>query len=371
MKGSTGTGIIQLVGVTLISLMVSSLGVDFAWYFAAQNQLQTAADAGALAAIHKLFDGTAPSASARQQAAITVAQNFVAQNTTQGVALDSQDVTFGYVDPSTKRANLNTFTTASSSSGLSHTGGYNAIKVAVHRDAGHTGGAMPTVFAQLFDFDTMDAAAFAIAMADNRIGQVNSGVRPIYACESQWLLAKAALDAGNTSPRVRIYGDNFQIQQQGQWRNVAGCPSPGSGNWGFADLRDCNNGSVGASTVGQWFANGYPGSVTVGQCYSTKPGNFIASGPVNSALNGLISNQTEVLVPVVPANAFRGKGSNTQVTPSAFVGFVFTGYQATGNQNGRYIEGYYTRKVCSSGQCEPRETATAGGVSVLRLVGTQ
>ncbi len=368
--GSSGTGVIQLVGVTLISLMVSSLGVDFAWYFAAQNQLQTAAESSALSAAYKLFKSKAPSPAQRQQEAVRAAQTMTTENLPGELngALDTDDVTFGFVDPATRKVNSSTFTTPTQSPGFAHTGGYNAVKVSLHRDNGHTGGQLPTVFAQLFNVNGLDAEAHAIAMADNHIEKVVSGVRPIYSCEAQWLRSKQNLDAGTQPPNVRIYSDRFQTQESGRWTASPNCPTPGAGNWGFADLRNCTSNSVGACTIADWFWNGYPGPVSVGTCYSTKPGNFLSAGDVSRALDSLISNKTEVLIPVVPLNQFRGSGSNTNVLPSAFVGFVFTNYRATGSESSRYVEGYYTRTVCSTGQCVSAETADEGGVSTVRLV---
>jgi hypothetical protein len=169
---------------------------------------------------------------------------------------------------------------------------------------------------------------------------------------------------------IRIYGSKFLMDGSTQ-----DCPVPTSGNWGFADLRDCNPGTVGASTIGDWFLNGYSGVVTAGQCYSTKPGNFISSGPVSSALDTLIKNKTVITIPL--ASSFNGSGSNSSVDVSGFAGFVIKSYVGNGNANNRYIEGYYTFTKCpQGGQCTVSAPTNncpnnkPGGVVSLRLVRT-
>lgn len=339
---------IMMVALFLVGVMFSSMAIDVGVYFNAQNMMQTAANAGAMAGIDKLVKSKQMSLSQKQSEAIEVAQNYVAENATVGMPFisDINDITF---DTSNNA---------------------NTMQVKVLRKEGKTGGQIPTLIANMVGISGTDATATAKAKANGRISSINGGVRPIYACDAQWKMALNLINQGLPSPRVRIYGDRFQIFQSNSWTDVTnGCPVPGSGNWGFADLRDGAPGTVGASTIGEWFANGYPGSVEVGKTYSTKPGNFIGSGPVSDALTTLINNKTEVFLPVVPIDKFTGQGSNTQVQPSAFVGFVFTNFKANGSSDSRYIEGYYVKKTCNASTCSTNTTASEGGVYKIQLVG--
>ena len=147
--------------------------------------------------------------------------------------------------------------------------------------------------------------------------------------------------------------------------NIPGCPQMGSGNWGFADLRNCSPDAVGSSTIGDWFAKGFPGTVNTGQCYSTNPGNFISS--ISTQLDNLISSQT--IFPLPLYDSFGGGGSNTYVNVSGFVGFKITGYKDNGAQATRYIEGRFLRHTCKQG-CTSGDVGTGGttpGGSVVKI----
>jgi hypothetical protein len=450
-KRSYGYANIALMtGLTLIGFMVFSLAIDTAKTLTVQNNLQTAAEASAMAGIQEFWLSDASSSDAKQEDAKEMAQDLSDANLPKDINFIADDVEFGYVDPDTKTANED-FDLPHPTKYMA-TGGYNAIKVIVIRDEEHSAGAVPTWFGSMFGKNKIDTQANALAMLSVQIGKITSGLRPIYGCQAQYDAVKQYVDQGLSSPKVRIYGDSYYIytglgsplasaeksgnvyissisgfsmdktlssfmqnkselgflgtyalgaaggngngngngggnnsgsgssndngnsgnssDQLEGWTLVAGCPEPGSGNWGFADLRDCSSGSVGASTVGDWFANGYNGTVEVGKCYSTKPGNFIASGPVSNALDQLIANQTKIMIPVVPENGFNGSGSNTQVYPSSFVGFVITDYKATGNQESRYIEGYYTKMTCK-GQCHISGSAGEGSIAKIEMIGVE
>lgn len=163
---------------------------------------------------------------------------------------------------------------------------------------------------------------------------------------------------------VRIYGDHVEVDGV---QNQAGCPAMGSGNWGFADLRNCSPDAVGSSTIRDWFSKGFPGTVNVGECYSSSPGNFISSA--SGELDKLISDKT--LFPLPLYDSWSGGGSNTAVNVSGFVGFRITGYKANGSQASRYIEGKFYRFACKEG-CNTSGSNGAGagttpGGSVVKI----
>jgi len=120
---------------------------------------------------------------------------------------------------------------------------------------------------------------------------------------------------------------------------------------------------VGASTIGDWFANGYQGTVTSGQCYSTKPGNFISS--ISGELDTLIANQT--IFPIPLYDSWSGNGSNGQVNVSGFAGFKITNYVANGAQANRYIEGHFYHYACNTGCSSGSDGSTSPGGSIVKL----
>ncbi len=358
-----GAQVIQFLGLMLLTLMASALAIDFGWYFGAQNALQTGADAAALAATDTLYRSTALDPSDRMDEAEMTAQDALEENLPDHV-LESGDVAFGYINPVTKEYDPASFSTPTNDPNYSLTGGYNAVRVAVRRSDESINGQLPTIMANMFGVNQMSTQAYSIALIDNTVDEItDGGLRPFYACQG---LVNAALTDGNISNNtIRIYGDNQTVDGTAPSSN---CPAPGSGNWGFADLRDCHSGSVGTSTFGDWILNGYPGTVSAGECYSTKPGNAITSAHVENALDTLIANHTIITLPLY--DSWNGSGSNTSVNVSGFVGFVVTGYKSNGSASSRYIQGYFTKAVCTGGcRANGGSGTTGGSVVKLRLAG--
>ncbi|MDX2085362.1 MAG: pilus assembly protein TadG-related protein [Candidatus Melainabacteria bacterium] len=381
---------IATIGVTLFGLMMSALAVDTGFYFVNLNYMQTAADAAALAAARTLVTSTAATPELRQQEAIATAESVAHQNYN---TLDVS-VNFGYMDP---EAEDPAFGDPSNDSNYSYSGGVNALQVVARKEGSVETGAIPTIFANLLGVESMDGAVQAMALLDNNISRFSSGVRPVYVCQAQYDLANNDGNVSNNT--VRIYGKQFYVDGV---TNISGCPVPGSGNWGFADLRDCDSGSVGASTIGDWFAEGYPGTVESGQCYSTKPGNFLNSNQVTTELNKLIASQEVIVFPLI--NSFNGNGSNTNVDVTGFTGFVITGYDpnggsgsggsgGNGNGNGNsgggkkgggsssgdssgdsgttmdgYIQGYFVPAACGKSCSSVSGVNSTGNVNRIRLV---
>jgi Flp pilus assembly protein TadG len=347
---------LQLSIIILIGLMISSMGIDFAYYFAANNELQTAADSAAMAAATELYRDISIDPTVKMNDARVQAQSYLSKNQSNMV-LTTADVLFGFVNPVTKIYNSTSFSTPSADANYAATGGYNAVRVLVRKDQGSANGQLNTIMANLFGLHKVDLTAGSVAMVDQTIDTMNNGgLRPIYACQAQF--NRTMQDGIPENNLVRIYGDHVEIDGV---QNTAGCPAMGSGNWGFADLTGCGAGTVGASTIATWFSGGYPGLVTVGQCYSTKPGNFIAS--LTSELDTLVSKGT--IFPIPLYNSWSGNGSNTNVNVSGFAGFKITSYVAHGAQANRYIEGRFYRYLCNT-NCSSSGTTTPGG-SVVRL----
>jgi len=357
-RAAGGFNIIQLLGIMLISLMVSAFGIDFAFYFAAQNHLQTEADSAALAATQQLYSSIAVDPTEKMSEAESTAQDLVASND-PSMMLAGEDVAFGFVDPHTGQYSTSDFRTPSTDPSYSSTGGYNAVYVRVRKSDGSPNGSLDTIMANLLGIHQMNAEAQAIAFIDQSVDTINNGgVRPIYACQAQ--VNRVMQDGIPENDVVKVYGDHVEVNGV---QNEAGCPEMGSGNWGFADLRNCNADAVGSSTISDWFSSGYPGSVSVGQCYSTNPGNFIQS--ISPQLDTLIANKTVFPVPLY--NTWSGGGSTSKVDISGFVGFRITGYKSTGNQSGRYIEGRFQRYICMKGCSSSQGGGTTPGGTVVKI----
>jgi len=355
-----------MIGLTFVGLMISAMAIDFSYYFTAKNVMQTASDSAALAAAEEMYRDINPDPTSRLNDARLEAKVFLAKNQ-PNMTLDASDILFGYINPATRLYNPNTFSTPSNDPNLAATGGYNAVRVLVQKTSSSSNGQLNTIMANLFGVHKVDLSVGSVAMVDQAVNGINNGgLRPIYACQAQFnRVMQDSIPENNT---VRIYGDHVEIDGV---QNVAGCPAMGSGNWGFADFTDCGAGSVGASTIRDWFASGYPGPVNIGSCYSTKPGNFISS--ISGQLDTLVSNKT--IFPIPLYDSWGGNGSNTHVNVSGFAGFKITNYVANGAQANRYIEGHFYRYTCqlTSGCTTGGSgiTTPAGSVVRLRLASTK
>lgn len=357
-KASRGTQIVHLAGLIFISLMISALGVDFSYYYAAQNKLQTAADAAALAGTLQLYRSESSVPNQKLIEAKDAAVDFVVHNEPE-LKLADGDVAFGYVNPVSKLYNPTTFGAPSSNPSYTSTNGYNAVRVKVLQAQGSANAPLHSILANLFGVSSMDTGAYAVAFIDKNITSIgNGGLRPIYACDAQ--VQKAIEDGVLENNTIRVYGDHLEVDGVG---NIANCPLPGSGNWGFSDFTNCGPGTIGSSTIGDWFMTGYPGSVDIGKCYSTKPGNFISS--ISPKLDTLIND--EVIFPIPLYDTWGGGGSNTFVNITGFVGFQLTSYKGNGPEASRYMEGHFRRYVCNKG-CASNGTGTAStGSTVVKI----
>ncbi|HEY9686018.1 MAG TPA: pilus assembly protein TadG-related protein [Coleofasciculaceae cyanobacterium] len=350
--------LIQLAGLMVLVLMISALAIDFGFYYASQNQLQTSTDASALAAAAELYRSNSPDPSERQIEASMMAEDYVEKNQ-PNLSLDTDDITFGFIDPLTKKYEPATFETVSADPAYAFTGGMNAARIRLMRGGGGSNNPLPTIMAKTLGIDSMSTGAFSLAFLDKGVSSMNAGLRPIYACEAQ--LNKAMLDGVAENNAIRVYGDRMEVDGIG---NIAGCPQPGSGNWGFADLRNCDPDAPGANNTATWFDTGFSGTVYADECYSTQSGNFISNHDVEAALDKLIATKTIITIPVY--DNYSGGGSNTKVDVSGFAGFVITGYKSNGSASGRYIEGYFTKTVCGH-ECTTSNDGSGSGGLVVKL----
>lgn len=361
-RKARGNATIQLCTLLFIGTMVGAFAIDMGLNYTAQDQLQTVADAAALAGANELLRTDSASSATKQQDAIDSALEYGQENLNIST-MDSDDVILGYIDPLTRTYDKSTFTTPTNDSDYAATGGYNAVRVKIKAGNDGEGTPVPSIMGQMFGVANMNTVATAVAFSDNNVGELTDGLRPIYTCAAQFTQANSDGDLSNDT--IRIYGDEFQVNGT-QLTLADGCPPPGSGNWGFADLRDSAPGSPGNSTLASWWEDGFSANpVEAGSYYSTQPGNSINSNNVTTALDTLMNNNTVFAVPLIDED-YTGNGSNTQVHVVGFAGFQITNYSASGNNS--WIEGKFVRKVCNN-NCSSSDdgSAVGGGMIKLRL----
>lgn len=355
-----GFQVVQMFGLIAISLMVSALVIDFAYYYAAYNAIHTAADSAALAAATELFRDPQPDPDVRMRDAQVQAQQYLMRNQ-PNISLQANDVVFGYIDPLKKVYNRVTFATPTADPNLQFAKGYNSVWVKVSKTEDSANGPLNTLMGNLLGVHHMNMEATAVAMVDQSTNTISSGgLRPIYACENQ--VAQAMQDGILENNQVRIFSDHVEVDGNAA---SGGCPAKGTGNWSFADFTGCGSSNVGAGTIRDWMGAGYRGTVQANQCYGVRAGDFIAN--LGEELNGLIAHQTVFPIPMY--NAWAGSGKKANVTVNGFVGFKVTNYMASGPESERYIEGHFSRYLCNQG-CRsesPAISRPAGSVVKIRL----
>jgi len=98
-----------MMGIFLVGLMISALAIDFAYYFTARNELQTASDSAALAAATELYRDITVDPTTRRKDATLEAQTYLSKNQ-PNMTLDTSDVLYGFIVPTTKIYNSASFT---------------------------------------------------------------------------------------------------------------------------------------------------------------------------------------------------------------------------------------------------------------------
>jgi Flp pilus assembly protein TadG len=114
-------------------------------------------------------------------------------------------------------------------------------------------------------------------------------------------------------------------------------PMGAPGAFGMLNLNG-GNGTVGASTEGQWIDQGFDQYLGLG-LYRSDPGAKFNSNPVQSALTNRLN--TVLLFPVF--RTLTGNGQNAQYDIIGWIGFYLTGFNVHGNS--AVLNGYFTTYI--------------------------
>lgn len=125
--------------------------------------------------------------------------------------------------------------------------------------------------------------------------------------------------------------------------NLTTIPLGAAGAPGAFDLINLDlsnpNGTIGASTIGDWIANGFDDYLPLGD-YFSRPGAAWNNSSIQDAL--ISKDGKELLFPVY--DVLGGSGSNAEYHIIAWVGFHLTGQVAANGSTGS-ITGYFTRVI--------------------------
>ncbi len=242
--------LIALMMVPFVGMVAFAL--DIAWIVQSRSDLQSAADAAALAGAEQLMNGyvqyNLPGQTLKstilttaETSAKTYAKNFASYNTAGGVsslALKDADIEFGFTDAS------NNYTAAPT-----YTGFPNTIKVTMRLDSS-ANGSLKLFFAPIFGLSSsnVQATAAATIYTANIVNFTpgnGAGILPMTLDINAW---NAYLQTGLSSDGTTHAAANGAPQMQ-----VYPSPNLAPGNFGMLSLNDSSNA---ASDIANWIANG-------------------------------------------------------------------------------------------------------------------
>jgi hypothetical protein len=299
------------VALFLVGLLAAAaLAIDYGHMGWVENELQKAADAGAMAGARFLVPYVGSPASPDWIAGQTRATQTVLANRADGQALTDCEVENGYWSLSAK-----TF----QSPGIVPTiSDLPAIRVRIAKSAGHNGGSLRLLLAPIFGVTSWDLSAQATAVISGPYNIPPHGgafpmAIPKTLVEQYW----------NREPPVSFQiGSAVQDPEGGQWTS-----------W----LSDAND----VPTIRDLINNGNPSSLKVGDMIWIEPGT--KSTLYDEAAN--LVGQT-VLLSVVNADF-----SDHAYTP--ILGFVSYYIEAAAGGSDKYIQGHFVKNII--------DQATAGG----------
>lgn len=234
-----------------------AFALDVAWIAQSRSDLQSAADAAALAGAEQLMSGfvqyNSPGQtglstilSTAETSAKTYAKNFAGYNTAGGVSsltLNDADIEFGFTDAS------HNYTPAPT-----YTGFPNTVKVTMRLDSS-ANGKLKLFFAPVFGMTSTDvrvtaaATIYTASVNDFSASGGNAPVLPMALDMNAW---NTFVTNGKSSDGTIHTGSNGAPQLE-----VYPSPNNASGNFGMLSLDDSSNS---ASTIRDWIDNGISSS---------------------------------------------------------------------------------------------------------------
>jgi Flp pilus assembly protein TadG len=376
--------IAPLTALLMIPLMgMVAFAVDMGLITHTQNELQSAADAAALAGAGKLSSGFvnyySPGQSSANQTTIldnakssakTAAKNFASYNSAGGVSsltLLDADITLGFTDSSGNFTPLASGNAVADPSGTgasqaTYTGFPNTVKVVMRRDSS-ANGALGLYFAPVLGISSQSLTATAAAtIYTGTINGFNTGtdikshILPMTYDVNHWnnFIKTGQGPDGNTDKAANGY-PQLDVYPSVKY----------TGNFGELSLDQATDGS---STISGWIGNGVPAS-TLQADYTAGllplathnplgPPNYTTLSPDWLGNSGIKDTTIQAVAPYVgqsfllplfkPVNsgssdltqyqAGSGQGSNYYYTIVQFVGIQITAVDSTGNNKSIKVE---------------------------------
>ena len=340
----TGSIIVMSAVLMVFLFAMLAFAVDVGYMMLVRTQLQSSADAAALAATDDLYNSRfakpEPLISSALNQARTTARFFAASNGVAGLAcnLADSDITIGRLDLASGPTASLTFTNPAR---------FNAVQVRVRRTDDQNG-EVPLFFARMMGINAMESRAVAMAAyADNFVGFAtpptdgsgNLQLLPFALDKGTW----DALMAGNTADTWSWNADAKTVSAGSDGVREANLYPQGTGSPGNRGTVDVGNPNNSTKDLSRQITDGI----------SAQDFSYLPDGKLEFGVNGTISlngdtgmsagfkdelasivGQTRI-IPIF--NAVSGNGNNAQYTIVQLAGVRVMAVSMTGDPSERYV----------------------------------
>ncbi|WP_279629102.1 TadG family pilus assembly protein [Caballeronia ptereochthonis] len=321
---------IMMPFLLLIALMAGAVALDMGHLYLAQAELQTAADAAALAGAASLL--SASSSGPNWSAAQAAAASAVSLNSSDGVTLHDASIQSGYWNLSGSPAGMQATTIVPGSYDAA------AVQVTVSRAPGLNGGPVSYFLAPLFGMNNGPVSATSVAMV-SAPGSIGAG--GLFPVAIGTCIYSLYWNARTGTPKIDpSTGAAYEVSF-GAGSNVRGCQS---GQW-TSFQTNAND----VPTVRGFIASGNPTALNIGDSIWIEPGaktTLYSDVSTKAGINGI-----DVILPVV--NDASSASSSTQ----PIVAFAAFHIDKAHGGSGKYIQGHllagYKITTVGNGQVGP------------------
>lgn len=327
-----GTMSFVFVSFVLMALAFSAFSVDIGRYYLAANELQTAADAAAIAGARSLFTGNLNS-TANWSAANANAASAVQLNVSGGSTLTAATVQTGFWNLTGYPAGMQ------SSSIVPGTYDSPAVQVTVSRATGLNGGPLAFMFAPLFGVNATPVTATAVAVV-SAPGYVVAGA--LYPVALGQCIFDQYWNTQTGSPKIDPTTGQAYTFQVTNGTTYGGC-IPGQWTSFQTNAND-------VPTVRGLMANGNPTQLSLGMSIWIEPG-------VKTTIYSSVLSNIDVLLPVV------AQLTSSTATILGFAAFHIDFAVSGGGSN--YIQGHLITRI--NAPSSSQQISTYGAYVAPRL----
>lgn len=314
LRRQRGVMSVMMPFLLLIALMAGAVALDIGHLYLAQTELQTAADAAALAGAALLFP--ASSSGPNWSAAQAAAASAVSLNASDGVTLHDASVQSGYWNLSGTPAGMQATTTVPGSYDAA------AVQVTVSRAPGFNGGSVGYFLAPLFGMNNGPISATSVAMVSAPGSIAAGGLFPvaigtcIYSLYWNAQMGTPKIDPSTGAAYEVFFGAGSSVDgcQSGQWTSF-----------------QTNANDV--PTVRGFIANGNPAALNIGDSIWIEPGTkttLYSDVSTKAGINGI-----NVILPVV------NDASSASASKQPIVAFAAFHIDKAVGGSGKYIQGHF------------------------------